>query len=150
MGLTLTKNVLAALLHTGDELEKSEGWAESASSSQPYAARIASLMIASSVSASHGTRISLPVRVSAIKALAYMPARHRIATILEVSCSRPDVLNALFDGPLTPEAEACRYNVVRSLGVFARNGLAQEVFTVERTKRASELISSIRAHRGGR
>lgn len=143
----LPESVCAALVSSSEELSQSERWVPRRRG--PVLAIVPRFMSAL-------TRISLSRRKSdpvayaqacgtSLKCLAYFPADLRLAIILDLSLSAPETLEDLLGLEIPHEYAPARYNVLHSLGVFARHGLIEEVFTQERVAEISKLVGDARA-----
>ena len=89
-----------------------------------------------------------PIREQSLRLLAYMPAELRLAAIMNVVRTRPESIDDMLCGKIRPEYMIYRYNILSSLGVFARHGLVEEVFTRDRMQAVGSIIGRRRQPRG--
>lgn len=92
--------------------------------------------------------LTQPIREQSLRLLAYMPVELRLAAVMNVVRTRPESIDDILSGPIRPEYMIYRYNILSSLGVFARHGLVEEVFTRDRMQAVGSIIGRRRHHRG--
>ena len=137
----LSETVVSALISASEELSTRETWATTRrSGASAMVPRVMSIIM----SAQHMLRRDNPVRIyvrqNVLKILAYLPADLRLGALIDMAGRNPDALDDIFTGKVSEEFEIYKYNVISSLGVFARHGLVEEVFTQSRIKDVSNSV----------
>lgn len=147
----LPESVCSALVSSAEELSQSESWVPRRRG--PVIAIIPRLMGSIArfgLARAHGDAAAYRRACgTALRAMAYFPADLRLAMLLEISIASPDTLDDLITIDLPAEYAPARYNLLHSLGVFARHGLIEEVFTQERVDQISMLVEEARRGQGG-
>lgn len=137
----LPETVIAALIGASDELSEVESWAASRRTGANGAVqRVMSVIVSSQHLIPSHTRVRAGVRQQVLRLLAYLPADMRLSCLIDLSTRDPDALDDLFAGRIAPEYERFRFNIICSLGAFARHGLIEEVFTDERIRAVGEIM----------
>lgn len=142
----LPESVCSALVSSAEELAQSEKWVPRRRG--PVISIIPRLMGAVArfgLARAQGDAAAYQRACgTALRAMAYFPADLRLAMLLQISISSPDTLDDLITLDLPAEYAPARYNLLHSLGVFARHGLIEEVFTQERVEQISMLVEETR------
>ena len=137
----LPETVIAALIGASDELSEVESWTASRRSGANGAMRrIMSVIVSSQNMIPAHTRVRGGIRQQVLRILAYLPADLRLSCLIDLATRDPDALDDLFAGRIAPEYERFRFNIICSLGAFARHGLVEEVFTNERIQAVGEIM----------
>lgn len=113
-----------ALLITMQELEDHEVWAISnsrlLSGFADHAIRIFSAAVKGLPPTSRARKI---VRQNTVRVIAYLPAGLRISMLFSMARLSPAIIQDMMKGEIDSEFEPHRYNIIVTLGIFARNGL---------------------------
>lgn len=130
-----------ALLVTMQEMSDHEVWAVPAgrlvSDFGAHAIRIFSASVRSLPPSSRARRI---VRQSTIRIIAYLPAAMRISLLFSLARMSQLLIHDLMKGDIDSEFEPHRYNIIVTLGIFARNGLFLGVTEPSRIGRVQAAI----------
>lgn len=144
----LPTSVLDALYETGSELSEREPWVASRRSGAiSIVPRVATLMAGVGGKTNPDSIMGSAIRSSALNILAYLPADLRLAALIDLAARNPASVDLLFSGHVSRATAVQRFNVLSSLGVFARHGLVEEVFTSERVDRAVRAVSKVNGKR---
>lgn len=131
--------ILRALTSASREVSGRETWV-------PQRNGAMSEIVSRMVAAMHGGLLSRngpltqPIREQSIRLFAYLPVELRLAAIMNVVRSNPQAIDDMLGGRVRPEFEIYRYNILASLGVFARHGLVEEVFTRDRIRSVGNVL----------
>lgn len=82
-------------------------------------------------------------------ALCGMHASNRLDLLLQMGARRPESIDTVFAALLSadPEDMDARYNLVTSLGNFARNALLVDILNMERVERTARAVRPPRVNR---
>lgn len=125
--------MLSAMSSASEEISRAEKWVParagvmSSSMSRIMSIALASVNIIPAERSARGV-----IRQNLLKVIAYLPADLRLRVMIDLAKRNPEALDDLFSGRVDEKFEVYRYNLLSSLGVFARHGLVEEVFTRER------------------
>ncbi len=137
----LSETVVSALISASDEISAKETWAASRlSGASALVPRIIGLIVTAPkmLRRDHSARIY--IRQNILKVLAYLPADLRLGCLIDMAGRNPEALDDIFSGHIAEDYEIYRYNVISSLGIFARHGLVEEVFTAERIRAVGQSV----------
>lgn len=130
-----------ALLLTMQELSSHEQWTvKNTGALNDFGGHAIRIFAASVRSLPLSNRARQVVRQNMARVIAYMPAGMRISTIISMSRQSPSLVYDMLKGPIDPEFEPHRYNIIITLGIFARNGLFLGVTEPARMKRTQSAI----------
>ncbi|WP_411840052.1 hypothetical protein [Paracoccus sp. ME4] len=139
----LPETVVTALISASDEVSRNESWtAPRRGGASAVVPRVMSVIAAAQAGLRDGPARSF-VRQNSLRILAYLPADLRLSALIEMASKHPEAIDDLFTGKITKPFEVYRYNIISSLGVFARHGLVEEVFTRDRIERVTGTIKSV-------
>ena len=141
----LPGSVLEAVQSTRNELRRKEGWVPILRG--PGVRGISSLItiaLAAHEKLSDSSKSRKVIRQGILKILAYLPADSRIVALIDLAALNPHALDDILIGRIDERHEAYRYNVMTSLGIFARHGLINEVLTNERLDLVSSSLGDVR------
>lgn len=141
----LPETVVTALISASDEVGQHETWtAPRRGGATAVVPRIISIISASRNTIGSDSKMGLFVRQNTLRILAYLPADLRLSALIDLASRNPEALDDIICGKINPSFESYRYNIISSLGVFARHGLVEEVFTQERVERVSGIMGDLR------
>lgn len=130
-----------ALLLTMQELSGHEGWTvKNTGALNDFGGHAIRIFAASVQNLPMSNRVRRIVRQNMARVIAYMPAGMRISTMISMSRLSPALVHDMLKGPIDPEFEPHRYNIIITLGIFARNGLFLGVTEPSRMKRTQSAI----------
>ncbi len=137
----LSETVVSALISASDEISAKETWAASRrSGASALVPRIMGLIIIAPRMLRRDHSVRIYIRQNVLKVLAYLPADLRLGSLIDMAGRNPEALDDIFSGHIAEDYEIYRYNVISSLGIFARHGLVEEVFTAERIKTVGDSV----------
>lgn len=144
----LPPTVASALVTASQEISASEKWVPARrgalGSTVP---RLMSVIFAINAMVGPDRPARRKIRETSLRLLAYLPADLRFGAILEVAVRDPDVLDDLLSGSISSDHEVYRYNIFLALGVFARHGLVEEVFSMDRLDRVGRIVERTKKKR---
>lgn len=141
----LPETVVTALISASDELTQRETWAAPRRGGAAAAVpRMISVIMSAQRMIRRGSSARTFVRQHSLRVMAYLPADMRLSALIEMASRNPEALDDIFSGQISPEFEVYRYNVISSLGVFARHGLVEEVFTRDRIEAVGASVRNVR------
>ncbi len=145
----LPETIESAVVNASREIAASEPWAQV----RRRAAGAALPALLSTVSAAGALlpRESVHrkiLRQTALKIFAYLPADLRLMSFIDLAARDPAALDDLFTGDVADKYMPYRYNLLSTLGVFARHGLVEEVFTADRVRHVGRVMGSLQTSRG--
>lgn len=139
----LPRPIMRALSSAAREVSASEVWVSGQQSAMAgILARLVAMMHGGAIG--RAGPLAQPIREQSLRLLAYLPAELRFAALLNVVRTRPDAIDDMLSGHVRQEYVVYRYNILSSLGVFARHGLVEEVFTRERMQAVGPIIGRVR------
>lgn len=139
----LPETVVTALISASDEVSRNESWtAPRRGGASAVVPRVMTVIAAAQVGLRDGATRNF-VRQNALRILAYLPADLRLSALIEMATKHPEAIDDLFTGNISKPFEVYRFNIITSLGVFARHGLVEEVFTRDRIERVTGTIKSV-------
>lgn len=132
----LSLEVLDSLQSAADEVKRRETWL-------PPGRGVLMHVIPRLIRLAHATAANLPektfvrktIRQNTLRALAYASPDTRLATLFDLALTAKDTLSDLLIGPIDPEYEPYRYNIITTIGIFARHGLIRTVSDPARVRR---------------
>ena len=100
----------------------------------------------------HAAALTLPekkferrtIRQNTLRVLAYARADIRLGALFELAVEAPEALRDLLGGDLDQEYEPYRYNMIVTLGIFARHGLVHGVTRPDRLERVGRAMTRAR------
>lgn len=124
----LSLEVLDSLQSAADEVQRRETWL-------PPGRGVLMHVIPRLIRLAHAAGANLPekvfvrrtIRQNTLRALAYAPPDTRLATLFDLALTAKPTLSDLLIGPIDPEYEPYRYNIVTTIGIFARHGLIRAI-----------------------
>lgn len=141
----LPETVVTALISASDEISQRETWAAPRRGGAAAAVpRIISIVMAAQGMIRPGSSVRTYVRQNSLRVLAYLPADLRLGALIDMASRNPEALDDIFSGKISQEFEVYRYNVISTLGVFARHGLVEEVFTRENIEAVGQSVQDVR------
>ncbi|MCW3782567.1 hypothetical protein OM960_13325 [Defluviimonas sp. CAU 1641] len=144
----LPETVVSALIGASDEIAASETWVAPRRGGVSGAVpRIMSVIMASNAMLRRDTAARSFVRSSCLRVLAYLPADLRLSALIDLANRNPEALDDIFSGSIPEEYEIFRFNILASLGVFARHGLIEEVFTRDRIEAVGKAVGDVKKKR---
>lgn len=147
----LPETIANALVTASDEVSGRERWVPRRRSEViGTIPRLMAVVMAARRRFDPDSRSGRLIRQSSLRVLAYVPADLRLTCLLDLSLRNPLALDDLMSGEVSREYEIYRYNILSTLGVFARHGLIEEVFTRERVDTVGKAVDRVRRARGGR
>lgn len=139
--LNLPDDVVDALVSTAREADLMETWVPKRQGIilrvVPRALRLLSVAI-SSLPESVMERKT--IRQNTLHILSYARADIRLKTLFDMGINTPEILHDLLSGDIDPEYVPHRYNIITSLGIFARHGLINGITSPERVIRADRAM----------
>lgn len=141
----LAPTLRTALVTASEEISEAEAWVppftEKSVSTIP---RLMAVIFAASQILKPSGKARRLLRAKSVMILAYLPADLRLSAIISIARRDSDALDDLFTGPIPSSHEIYRYNLLSSLGVFARHGLVEEVFTQDRIREVGGVVDGVR------
>ena len=148
---TLPATIANALATASEEISEGERWVPRRRSDMIVSIpRLMAIIMASRTRIEPGSTSSKIIRQTCLKLIAYLPADLRLVSMMELSLRNPMALDDLMTGTVGPQYEVYRYNLLTSLGIFARHGLVEEVFTKDRVARVSRVVDRARRNTGSK
>ncbi len=147
----LPDDVIDALISAAREVGARETWLPA---SQGILVRI----VPRAIRILHAAALTLPekkferrtIRQNTLRVLAYARADIRLGALFELAVEAPEALRDLLGGDVDQEYEPYRYNMIVTLGIFARHGLVHGVTRPDRMKRVSHAMNRARDMRKNR
>jgi hypothetical protein len=137
----LSETVVAALISASEELSTRETWVASRrSGASAMVPRVMSVIMSSQKMLRRNNPVRIYVRQNVLKILAYLPSDLRLGALIDMAGRNPDALDDIFTGEVSEDYEIYKFNVISSLGVFARHGLVEEVFTQSRINEVGQSV----------
>lgn len=144
----LPETIAKALISASEEISGSEKWVPRRRSEVILAIpRLMSIIVGARRSFDPASRSGRIIRESSLRVMAYFPADLRLTCLLDLAVRNPLALDDLMVGEVGPNYQVYRYNILSSLGVFARHGLIEEVFTKDRVAAVGAIIDRNRRSR---
>lgn len=141
----ISETIAIALMTASEEISGSEQWVPRRRSEIVSAIpRLMTIVMAARRKFSAESRSARMIRQSSLRVLAYLPADLRLNCLMDLAVRNPLALDDLLTGPIAPNYEVYRYNIFSSLGIFARHGLVEEVFTKERVDVVGQIVERSR------
>lgn len=146
----LAPTLRTALVTASEEISEAETWVPPFTDrSMSTIPRLMAVIFAASRLLSPAGRPRHMLRAKSVRILAYLPADLRLSAVISIARRDPDALDDLFTGPVPDSHEIYRYNLLSSLGIFARHGLVEEVFTQERVRDVGKVVDDVRKSSSG-
>lgn len=144
----LPEPVINAIVTTAGHLKEREPWIPDQKFGASWGVpRLIAIAAAASTRLSGRPSVHRMTRQSLLKAFAYVGAGPRVAALIDLAHRSPEALDDLLVGPIDARFSVYRYNIMTSLGIFARHGLINEVLTIDRMNAVSQSLDSIRQRR---
>ncbi|MFG6083437.1 hypothetical protein ACEUZ9_004697 [Paracoccus litorisediminis] len=144
----LPETIAKALISASEEISGTEVWVPRRRSEVMSAIpRLMAIVMASRKRFDPTSRSGRIIRESSLRVMAYFPADLRLTCLLDLAVRNPLALDDLMSGEIGPTYQVYRYNILSSLGVFARHGLVEEVFTRERVTDVGRIVDRARRAR---
>lgn len=141
----LPETVVTALISASDEISERETWVASRRSGAAAAVpRIISIVMAAQGMLRRDSSVRGYVRQNTLRVMAYLPADLRLGALVHLASSNPEALDDIFSGPISKDFEIYRFNVISTLGCFARHGLVEEVFSRENIEEVGRAVQTVR------
>lgn len=150
----LPETVVTALISASEEISERETWvAPRRGGAAAIVPRLISIVMAAQGMIRPTSSLRSYVRQHSLRVLAYLPADMRLGALIDMASRNPEALDDIFAGQISEEFEVYRFNVISTLGVFARHGLIEEVFTRENIEAVGRSVQDVRrkvaaAHKG--
>lgn len=143
--LDLPEDIIDALVSAAQEVNAIETWL-------PPRQGVIARVVPRAIRLLNAALIYLPeklierrtIRQNVLHMLAYTRADIRLMTIFDIALNSPEALHDLISGPIDPEYAPHRYNLVTTLGIFARHGLISGIANPKRIDRAERAIEKAR------
>jgi hypothetical protein len=142
----LPKTILDALHTSAAEMAEVETWIPKSAGITLHIARLASILYR----ANHGRAAAAQrklVREQTMRMLAYATPDLRLNFLVDLSERDPRALNDLLLGDVDPSFSAYRFNLMASLGIFARHSLFNEVMSERRMRKVRGAMARVAARR---
>lgn len=150
-GDSLPEPVANALMTTANHLRRKEAWVPPVRGAVMLGMpRLIGIAVASTSEIDPDSAAAQAVRQGVLRILAYLSADIRVMVLIRIATMNTEALDDILTGKIDPDHRAYRYNIMTSLGVFARHGLVNEVMTAERIDRVSNSLDRVREKLSGK
>lgn len=139
------ENVSTAIVNTAEWLGAQEDWVVRGQT-QPLGDRLQAVLERAFVDG--GGKLGATTRRDILLVLSYLPAKTRLGFLFAMAERQPDALEALLADAYDRRLEPVYYNILATIGSFARHALLADIFSSERLKRAEMIVRSGRALTG--
>jgi hypothetical protein len=149
-GDSLPEPVANAIMTTAGYLRRKEAWVPPVRGAVMLGMpRLIGIAVASVSDLDPESASAQAVRQGILRILAYLSADIRVMVLIRIASQDPKALDDVLTGKIDQDHRAYRYNVMTSLGVFARHGLINEVMTSDRVERVTNSLERVRAKLSG-
>lgn len=150
-GDSLPEPVANAIMSTVSHLRRKEAWVPPTRSAVMLGMpRLIGIALNSASLLDPESAAAQSVRQGVLRILAYLSADIRVVALIRIATENPRALDDILVGRIDSDHRPYRYNIMTSLGIFARHGLMNEVMTEERVDRVSNSLERVRARLAGK